>query len=117
FPHPWHRGVRSAGLACPTGARHPQPGKRLSRKAGSKMRTLLGLTLLTLAALSVFVFAPGGTSSAQVPDTEQAAHAAGPTRGEVCYSVERGHDVKVDARLITDNFGGDRVTIGRLVLM
>jgi hypothetical protein len=84
------------------------------------MKKLFGLTVIAVTALALLFVAKGGTTSAQQPApdsgnatvTLDAAHQV-----HVCYDVENGHEVKVDARLVTTNFGGDRVTIGRLVMM
>jgi hypothetical protein len=40
-----------------------------------------------------------------------------PTDVLVCYSVRGGDDVRVDARLVTQNFGGDLLRVRSLVLM
>ena len=85
------------------------------------MRRLLGLTMVGLAALTVFLIGLGGTTSAQQPqpnDGTVIVVAAPPLpQVHVCYNVEKGHEVLADARLGTTNFGGDRVTIVRLVMM
>ena len=77
------------------------------------------------AALAVLlvVLQSGTTTSAQSTPTPRDLPIAGipnipaPTLVYTCYDVQKGEDVKVDARLITTNFGGDLVTVRRLVMM
>ena len=85
------------------------------------MRKLLGLTLVAFAGIALLLVGPGKTTSAQQPppadDTVTVVLAPPPPQVHVCYDVRDGDFVKVDARLETTNFGGDRVTIGKLVMM
>jgi hypothetical protein len=85
------------------------------------MKSLLGITVIALTAAALLLIVQGGTTSAQqpLPDNDTVTVTALPPLPpvHVCYEVQKGHEVQVDARLVTTNFGGDRVTIGRLVMM
>lgn len=86
----------------------------------------LGLVPVIVAAAAamalLLVVVQSGTTSAQSnPGTKDPVITnptpVPPTLVYTCYDVQKGEDVKVEARLITKNFGGDLVTVRRLVMM
>jgi len=92
-----------------------------SKKGWYEMRKLFGLTIIALAAFAVVLAGTGSTTFAQQPGADDPPITSVPhtplPQVHVCYDVDKGDTVNVDARLQTTNFGGDRVTIGRLVMM
>jgi hypothetical protein len=82
----------------------------------------LMVTFALAAAGALFVFAAAGQVGRAQPDfrspPEPTVDAqAAPTAVWQCYDVQRGDDPQEVVRLVTENFGGDRVRVRNLILM
>jgi hypothetical protein len=86
-----------------------------------KVSLLAAVLVASLGALLVFTTSGSEVSRAQpdfgVQALPELENQAAPTRVWQCFDLQRGEDADTVVRLVTENFGGDRVQVRNLVMM